>query len=182
MGMWSIHIYNNLVKLNENVKTQWSQVENVCQRRYDLIPNLVNTVKGSADFEKDTLNQIVRERSKAYSFQVDPNNLNQNQINKFQNLQENLNRYMGKLLLIVEKYPNLKSTENFHDLQNQIEGTENRINIERNRFNQQVNNFNIYRNQFPINMIGHFFLEFKNKGYFTSKIESKEPYSVYFYH
>jgi len=179
-GVWSISIYNELVKLNENIKTQWGQVENVYQRRAELVPNLVNTVKGSANFEKNTLNQIIESRSKATSISVNPNDLDQNQINKFQKAQDGLNHSINRFLLVVENYPQLRSTENFSELQNQLEGTENRINIERIRFNEKVNNFNTYRNQFPKNIIGNFFPEFKEKGYFKSKIGSEKSPSVDF--
>jgi Uncharacterized conserved protein len=172
--LWITNTYNKLVKLNENIKTQWGQVENVYQRRADLIPNLVNTVKGSANFEKNTLNQITEARAKATSISINRNDLNQNQINKFQQAQDNLNNSVNRLLFIVENYPNLRSTQNFYELQNQLEGTENRINVERNRFNDQVNNFNIYRNQFPKILIANFFSKFQEKGYFQSQIGSKK--------
>ncbi|WP_185876992.1 LemA family protein [Blattabacterium cuenoti] len=174
IGFWITNIYNNLVKLNENIKSQWGQIESVYQRRADLIPNLVNTVKGSANFERNTLMQVIEARSKATSVHIDPNDLNQNQIDKFQKSQENLNSSVRRLLLIVENYPDLKSTKNFYELQNQLEGTENRINVERNRFNDQVNSFNSYRNQFPKVIIANFFSKFKEKGYFQSQIESEK--------
>ncbi|ACY40459.1 hypothetical protein BLBBGE_452 [Blattabacterium sp. (Blattella germanica) str. Bge] len=173
-GLWVVNVYNHLVKLNENIKTQWGQVENVYQRRYDLIPNLVNTVKGSSNFEKNTLIQVIEARAKATSIYINPNDLNQNQINKFQKAQENLNDTVSRLLLVVENYPNLKSTKNFYELQNQLEGTENRINVERNRFNDQVNSFNTYRNQFPKIIISNFFSQFQEKGYFQSQIGSEK--------
>ncbi|WP_185858685.1 LemA family protein [Blattabacterium cuenoti] len=173
-GLWTVNIYNHLIELNENIKTQWGQVENVYQRRSDLIPNLVNTVKGSANFEKNTLNQVIKARSKATSFSINPNDLNQNKINQFQKAQEYLNNSVSRLLLIVENYPDIKSTQNFYELQNQLEGTENRINVERNRFNDQVNNFNSYRNQFPKSIIANFFTQFKEKGYFQSSIGSEK--------
>ncbi|WP_341653156.1 LemA family protein [Blattabacterium cuenoti] len=172
--LWISNTYNHLVKLNENIKTQWGQVENVYQRRADLIPNLVNTVKGSSNFEKETLNQIIEARAKATSLSINTNDLNQNQINTYQKVQENLNHSVSRFLLIVENYPNLKSTQNFYELQNQLEGTENRINVERHRFNEKVNNFNIYRNQFPKIIIANFFSKFQEKGYFQSQIGSKK--------
>ncbi|WP_185867306.1 LemA family protein [Blattabacterium cuenoti] len=172
--LWIANTYNQLVKLNENIKTQWGQIENVYQRRADLIPNLVNTVKGSAQFEKNTLNQIIEARAKATSVSVNTNDLNQNQINQFQRGQDHLNNSLSRLLLIMENYPNLKSTQNFYELQNQLEGTENRINVERNRFNDKVSSFNTYRNQFPKIIIANFFYQFKEKGYFRSQIGSKK--------
>ncbi|WP_185864618.1 LemA family protein [Blattabacterium cuenoti] len=180
IGMWSINTYNELIKLNENIKTQWGQVENVYQRRSELIPNLVNTVKGSANFEKNTLNQVIESRSRATSISVNPNDLNQTQINRFQKVQDGLNNSINRLLLVVENYPELKSTQNFSELQNQLEGTENRINVERIRFNEKVNNFNIYRNQFPRIIIANFFSKFKEKGYFQSQIGSEKSPSVDF--
>ncbi|WP_185856916.1 LemA family protein [Blattabacterium cuenoti] len=172
--LWITNTYNHLVQLNENIRTQWGQVENVYQRRTDLIPNLVNTVKGSANFEKNTLNQIIEARAKATSFSINTNDLNQNQINKYQKVQDHLNHSVSRLLLIVENYPNLRSTQNFYELQNQLEGTENRINVERNRFNEKVNNFNIYRNQFPKIIIANLFSQFQEKGYFKSQIGSQK--------
>ncbi|WP_185871803.1 LemA family protein [Blattabacterium cuenoti] len=178
--LWISNIYNNLVKLNENIKTQWGQVENVYQRRADLIPNLVNTVKGSASFEKNTLNQIIEARAKASSVSINKDDLSQNQINKFQKAQDNLNNSVSRLLLIVENYPDLKSTQNFYELQNQLEGTENRINVERNRYNEKVNTFNTYRNQFPKIIIANFFSQFQEKGYFQSQKESNKSPIVNF--
>ncbi|AWU42746.1 LemA family protein [Blattabacterium punctulatus] len=171
---WITGTYNQLVQLNENIKTQWSQVENAYQRRSDLIPNLVNIVKGSSNFEKNTLNQVIESRAKATSININPDNLNQNQVSRFQKSQEGLNNSINRLLLIVENYPNLKSTQNFYELQNQLEGTENRINVERNKFNDKVNNFNTYRNKFPKIIISNLFSQFKEKGYFKSKIGSEK--------
>ncbi|BBA17128.1 LemA family protein [Blattabacterium cuenoti] len=172
--LWTSNAYNHLVKLNENIKTQWGQVENVYQRRIDLIPNLVNTVKGSANFEKNTLNQIIEARAKATSISINTNDLNQNQINKYQKIQDQLNSSVSRFLLIVENYPNLRSTKNFYELQNQLEGTENRINVERNRFNDKVNDFNTYRNQFPKVIIANIFSKFQEKGYFQSQMGSNK--------
>ncbi|WP_185882057.1 LemA family protein [Blattabacterium cuenoti] len=180
ISLWITGTYNQLVKLNENIKTQWSQVENVYQRRADLIPNLVKTVKGSASFEKNTLNQLIEARAKATSMNINPNNLNQDQISKFQRVQEGLQSSLSRLLLIVENYPHLKSTQNFSELQNQLEGTENRINVERNRFNDQVNHFNTYRNKFPKFIIANFFPQFREKGYFQSQIGSEKAPIVNF--
>ncbi|WP_185878038.1 LemA family protein [Blattabacterium cuenoti] len=179
IGLWSINVYNNLIKLNEKVNNQWAQVENVYQRRLDLIPNLVNTVKGSSLFENKTLNQVIEARSKASNIQLNSNELNQNEIDKFQKKQENLNHYMGKFLIILENYPNIKSTENFYELQHQLEGTENRINIEKNKFNEEVNNFNTYRSQFPRILLANSFKIFKEKGYLKS-IKSNQSITVDF--
>jgi len=172
---WIGKSYNNLVKLNEEVKVQWAQVENSFQRRADLIPNLVNIVKGVSNFEKNTLIKIVEARSKATSLNIDANILKQEQIDNFQKIQNNLSNKLSRLLISIEKYPNLKSTQNFSDFQSQIEGTENRISIERNRFNKKVNFFNIYRCKFPNFLIANFFSKFNEKGYFKSNIFNEKP-------
>ena len=166
---WSISKYNSLVRLNEKVKSQWGQVENSYQRRLDLIPNLVNTVRGSINFEKRTLIEVIQARAKATSIIVNSNNLSQNQINKFQSAQEGLNSSLNRLLVSIERYPELKAIQNFTELQSQIEGTENRINLERNRFNEEVKIFNSSRNSFPNIFIANFFLQFSEKGYFKSQ-------------
>lgn len=166
--VWIVNTYNNLIQLNEQVKTQWNQVENVYQRKSDLIPNLVNIVKSSASFENKTLLQIVEERSRNYNHNTKfyNNKLDQNQINEFQKSQEELDNSVTNLLVTVENYPDIKSTKSFYELQNQLEGTENRINVERKKFNEEVNKFNTYRNKFPRFIIADFFEKFKEKGYF----------------
>lgn len=166
------NIYNNLTSLNEEVKLQWGQVENSYQRRIDLIPNLVKTVKGVANFEKNTIVEVIEARAKATSLNMNFKDFNQNKINKYQKIQENLNTSLSRLLFTVEKYPDIKSIKNFSYLQSQLEGTENRINIERNRFNEKVQNFNKYRNRFPNIIISNFFKYFNNKGYFKSYIKA----------
>ncbi|WP_185872895.1 LemA family protein [Blattabacterium cuenoti] len=181
ISIWSTITYNNLVKLNENIRTQWSQVETVYQRRLDLIPNLVNIVKGSGEFEKETLLKIVESRSRAISSNINTKDLNQYQINKYQQEQEQINKSINKLLIIIEQYPNLKSTRNFYELQNQLEGTENRINVERNQFNEEVNQFNSYRNSFPKNFVANLFYQFKEKGYFKSQMGSETTPIINFY-
>lgn len=172
--IWVSGTYNQLIILNENIKSQWGQIENSYQRRSDLIPNLVKTIQGSAKFERGTLTDIVQARAKATSITIDPNNLNQEQINKFQNIQHSLNNTLSRLLVSIEKYPDLKTTQNFSELQSQIEGTENRINIERNRFNEAVKIFNQYRNEFPKIFIANFFSKFSEKGYFKSQIGAEK--------
>lgn len=168
-AFWGIGKYNSLVTLNEKVKAQWGQVENAYQRRSDLIPNLVNTVKGAANFEKSTLTEVIQARSRATAVNVNADNLSQDQINKFQSAQEGLNGSLSRLLVSVERYPELKATQNFTELQSQIEGTENRINVERNRFNEEVKVFNSTRNSFPNVFIANFFSQFSEKGYFKSQ-------------
>ena len=146
-------VYNSAVEKQENAETAWSQVENAYQRRSDLIPNLVNTVKGAADFERGTLTDVIEARSRATSVNVDADNLNEAQLEQFQQAQQQVSSALSRLLVTVERYPELRATTNFQQLQSQLEGTENRINVERNRYNETVNNYNIYIRQFPNNMI-----------------------------
>lgn len=146
-------VYNSAVEKQENAETAWSQVENAYQRRNDLIPNLVNTVKGAADFERGTLTDVIEARSRATSVNVDADNLNEAQLEQFQQAQQQVSSALSRLLVTVERYPELRATTNFQQLQSQLEGTENRINVERNRYNETVNDYNIYIRQFPNNMI-----------------------------
>ncbi|MDX1921083.1 MAG: LemA family protein [Candidatus Caenarcaniphilales bacterium] len=167
--------YNTLVQLDEKAKSQWSQVENVYQRRLDLIPNLVNTVKGYANFEKDTLTQVIEARTKATSVNVNSENLTPDSIAKFQQAQSGLSSALGLLMVVVEKYPDLKANQNFLELQSQLEGTENRIAVERKRFNEVVQEFNTYFRKFPNNIIGGM-MGFETKGYFKAdEAASKAP-------
>jgi len=159
--------YNNMVTKEEAVEAAWSQVENVYQRRADLIPNLVNVVKGAANFEKETLTGVVEARAKATQITVDPKNLTPEKIQEFQAAQGELSQDLGKLLMITENYPELKANQNFRDLQVQLEGTENRITQERRKFNEVVQDFNTYIRQFPRNLIAGMF-GFEKKGYFEA--------------
>lgn|SRR5690606_19039440 len=146
-------IYNSAVQKQEDAKTAWSQVESAYQRRSDLIPNLVNTVKGAADFERGTLTDVIEARSRATSINVDADNMTQEQLQQFQQAQGEVSSALSRLLVTVERYPELRATQNFQQLQSQLEGTENRINVERNRFNETVNIYNVYIKQFPNNLI-----------------------------
>ncbi len=146
-------VYNSAIQKQEDAKTSWSQVENAYQRRNDLIPNLVNTVKGAADFERGTLTDVIEARSKATSVNVNADNLSEQQLQQFQKAQGEVSSALSRLLVTVERYPELKATQNFQQLQSQLEGTENRINVERNRYNESVNDYNIYIKQFPNNLI-----------------------------
>ena len=159
--------YNNMVTKEEAVEAAWSQVENVYQRRADLIPNLVNVVRGAANFEKETLTGVVEARAKATQITVDPKNLTPEKIQEFQAAQGELSQALGKLLMITENYPELKANQNFRDLQVQLEGTENRITQERRKFNEVVQDFNTYIRQFPRNLIAGMF-GFEKKGYFEA--------------
>lgn len=141
--------YNNMVNLDEQVKAQWSQVENVYQRRADLIPNLVSTVKGYAEFEKGTLTQVIEARAKATSVNVNAENLNEQTLRQFQASQGELTQALSRLMVVVEQYPNLKANQNFLDLQAQLEGTENRITTERRSYNEVVRTYNYTMRKFP---------------------------------
>ena len=144
--------YNKMVTLDETVNQTWSQVENVYQRRADLIPNLVNTVKGYAAHEEEVLTGVIEARAKASSMTIDPSNLNANTMQQFQQAQGQLSSALSRLLVTVERYPDLKANQNFLELQAQLEGTENRIAVSRDRFNQGVQGYNTYIRTFPNTM------------------------------
>ena len=169
IGIYSMFkgTYNNMVTKGESVDAQWSQVENVYQRRADLIPNLVNTVKGYATHEKETLEGVVEARAKATSVNIDASNLNPQSMQAFQKAQDGLSGALSKLMVVVEKYPDLKANQNFLDLQAQLEGTENRIAVERKKFNEKVREYNTYIKTFPNNMFAGMF-GFAQKPYFKS--------------
>ena len=164
---WGISAYNGLVGLDEAVDSAWAQVENVYQRRADLIPNLVATVKGSADFEQETLNQVVEARSKVGSINVSGTPTAE-QMQSFQQAQGGLSSALSRLLVVVERYPDIKSTENFRDLQAQLEGAENRIAVERKRYNEVAQSFNTQRRRFPTSVIASWFGFDQPKPYFES--------------
>lgn len=176
---WTFGSYNGLVTKEENVSTAWSNVESQYQRRADLIPNLVNTVKGYADFEQETLTRVIEARSQATAVKVDPTNLTPEKLQQFQQAQEGLGSALGRLLLVVERYPDLKANQNFLDLQAQLEGTENRINIARTRFNEEVNQYNSSVRSFPAVLIAGMF-GFERKGYFEARPGTEEAPSVDF--
>lgn len=157
-----------MVTLDEQVSAKWSQVENVYQRRADLIPNLVNTVKGYANFERETLTDVIEARSRATSVNISPDNLSPENIQKFEQAQAGLSSALSRLMVVVEKYPDLKANQNFLELQSQLEGTENRITVERQRFNESVQEYNQYIRQFPNNLSAGMF-GFDRKGYFEAK-------------
>jgi len=178
--MWGTGIYNNLVSLEENVNQSWSQVENQYQRRADLIPNLVNTVKGVADFEKETYTAVTEARSKVNQINMSPEMLNDpNAFQQFQNAQDGLSSALSRLLVTVENYPQLKANENFSQLQAQLEGTENRISVERRKFNQVVQNYNTKIRQFPGSIIAGF-SGFQQKQYFKAVAGSEQAPKVEF--
>ena len=166
-GMNGCSTYNTLVSNDEDVSTAWSQVENVYQRRIDLIPNLVNTVKGYAAHEKETLEGVIEARSKATSVNIDPSNMSMEQIKQFQANQDGLTSALGKLMVVVERYPDLKANENFLSLQAELAGTENRIAVERKNFNETVKKYNKKIRIFPGNLWANMF-GFETRNYFES--------------
>ena len=165
--VWGISCYNGLVKADEGVKTAWSQVENVYQRRADLIPNLVATVKGYATHESETLEGVVEARAKATQMTVNVDDLSEENIAKFQQAQGELGAALGRLMAITEAYPDLKANQNFSELQAQLEGTENRIAVERKNYNETAKNYNTSIRVFPKNIIASVF-GFTAKGYFEA--------------
>jgi len=166
--VWGISSYNNMISLDQAVIQQWSQVENQYQRRADLIPNLVNTVKGYADFEKEVLTKVTEARARVSQFNITPEVLNDPQtFAKFQSLQGELSGALSRLLVTVENYPQLKANENFLQLQAQLEGTENRISVERKKFNEVVQSYNTTIKRFPASMLAGMF-GFGEKQYFKA--------------
>ncbi len=162
--------YNSLVRLDQKVQSQWAQVENQYQRRADLVPNLVETVKGAADFEKSTFTAVTEARAKVGQVQVSAGQLTPEAFAKFQAAQDGLSSALSRLLVVMEKYPDLKATENFKELQAQLEGTENRIATERMRFNEAAQAFNTRRMSFPTVLVAGFFgSRFAEKPYFKSQ-------------
>lgn len=159
--------YNKMVELDEGVAGQWAQVENAYQRRADLIPNLVETVKGEANFEKETLTGIITARSKATGVTIDPSKITPDALKKFQQAQDGLSSALSRLLVISEKYPTLKANQAFRELQSQLEGTENRISVERKKFNDSVKQYNSTIRSFP-NNLGAGMFGFEKKGYFQA--------------
>ncbi|MCK4653498.1 MAG: LemA family protein [Candidatus Cloacimonetes bacterium] len=173
--------YNNMVKLDEGVKEKWSQVENVYQRRYDLIPNLVETVKGYAKHEQETFITVTEARAKAGgTFNISEQVLNDPAMfQKFQQAQAGLSSALQRLMVVVEKYPDLKANQNFLALQDQLEGTENRITVERKRFNEAARYYNTYIKQFPKMILANMF-GFREKQYFRSAEGAEEAPKVEF--
>jgi len=171
--------YNKMVELEEQVASQWSQVENVYQRRADLIPNLVNTVKGYAEHEQETLARVIEARSKATSVNVNPDNLSPHAIERFNQAQEGLSSALSRLMVVVERYPDLKANQNFRDLQAQLEGTENRIAVERRKFNEVTRIYNAYIRKFPQLIYAGWF-GFEKKDYFEAQEGAEKAPDVQF--
>ena len=176
---WVKGTYNTMVTQDEGVKTAWSQVENQYQRRMDLIPNLVNTVKGYATHEKETLEGVVSARAEAIKTTIDPSNLNEESMKKFQAAQGELSSALSRLMLVIERYPDLKANQNFSELQAQLEGTENRISVERKRFNETAQSYNTYIRSFPTNILAGMF-GFQPKAYFSAESGAEKAPKVEF--
>ena len=176
---WCKNTYNGMVSADEGVQSAWSQVENVYQRRADLIPNLVATVKGYAEHESGTLEAVVAARAKATQTTVDPSQLTAENIAKFQAAQGELGSALGRLLVTVERYPDLKANQKFLELQAQLEGTENRISTERMKFNETAKSYNTLIRSFPQNIMASIF-SFTPKGYFKAAEGSENAPKVEF--
>lgn len=165
--------YNAFVTAEEEVNKAWSQVENVYQRRADLVPQLVSTVKGAAEFEKSTFEAVTEARAQASSIKLDPSQMTEADLKQFQQAQDNLSKSLGRLMVTVEKYPDLKATANFKDLQAQLEGTENRIAVERKKFNEAAQNYNTMIRRFPKNLLAKIY-GFEKRPYFQASPEASQ--------
>ena len=177
--IWGISGYNGLVSMDEGVQTKWADVETQYQRRADLIPNLVNTVKGYAAHESETLLAVVEARAKATSMNIDPSNMSAEQIANFQKAQDGVSSALSRLLVTVEKYPDLKANENFKELQIQLEGTENRISVARRDYNESARKYNTTLRSFPKNILAGMF-GFEKKAYFEAQEGSEQAPTVQF--
>lgn len=172
-----ISTYNKMVRLDEGVTEKWSQVENDYQRRADLIPNLVKTVRSYAEYESETLTEVVEARAKATSINIDPSNMTAASMQQFQQAQEGLTSALSKLLVVVEKYPDLKANQNYMDLQRQLEGTENRISNARRKFNEATRDYNTYIRKFFPRILASWY-GFEAKNYFEAKEGAEEAPDV----
>jgi len=179
-GLYVTGVYNSLIGLDQKVQSQWGQVENQYQRRADLIPNLVETVKGAAAFEQGTFTAVTEARAKVGQVQIDPTKLTPEAFSQFQAAQDGLSSALSRLLVVVEKYPELKATENFKELQAQLEMTENRISTERMRFNEAAQAFNTRRNRFPAAIVAGFFSKFAEKPFFKAQAGAETAPKVKF--
>lgn len=177
--MWGSKAYNRMVTMEEAVTSQWGNVETQYQRRADLIPNFVNTVKGAAEFEQSTLTQVIEARAKATQVTIDPTNLTPETMQQYQAAQGELSSALSRLMVVVEKYPELRATQNFRDLQVELEGTENRISVERRRFNEVALTYNTHIRRFPQNFLAGMF-GFNAKPYFEAQEGSERAPEVKF--
>ena len=178
--VWGIGSYNNLVKLDQSVQTQWAQVENVYQRRADLIPNLVATVKGAAAHERETLEAVTEARAKVGQVEMTAPYDDPEAMARFEAAQGQLSSALSRLMVVVEQYPQLQANQNFLSLQSQLEGTENRITVERMRFNEAAQAYNTKRETFPTSMVANMFGKFETKAYFHSQAGAENAPKVEF--
>lgn len=179
VALWGISSYNGLVGMDENVSNKWANVETQYQRRSDLIPNLVNTVKGYAKHESKTLEAVMAARSQATQVKIDPSNCTPQQLAAYQKAQGDVTTALGKLLAITENYPDLKANQNFLELQSQLEGTENRINVARKDFNDSAKKYNTSLRRFPRNIIASMF-GFEKRNYFEAEAGAEKAPKVEF--
>ena len=179
LAIWGIFKYNGLVTIDQNVKNKWSQVENQYQRRSDLIPNLVNVVKGYTSHERETLEGVINARSKATSTTINANDMDEAALKRFQQNQDALSSALSRLMVVVEKYPDLKANEQFRDLSSQLEGTENRIATARRDFNDAAQDYNTKRNKFPTVIVAGL-AGFRERPYFTAQAGSEVAPTVDF--
>ncbi len=177
--LWGTKVYNGMVTMREAVTNQWSNVETQYQRRNDLIPNFVNTVKGAANFEQSTLTQVIEARAKATSITIDPNKMTAENLQQFQQAQGQVSSALGRLMVVMEQYPQLKATQNFRDLQIELEGTENRINVARRNFNDAALAYNTYIKRFPQNLLSGMF-GFQMRPYFEAEKGAEKAPEVKF--
>jgi LemA protein len=179
IGLWAQRTYNGMVTMQESVTSQWGNVQTAYQRRADLIPNFVNTVKGAANFEQTTLTQVIEARAKATSVNIDPTKMTPETLQQFQQAQGQLSSALSRLMVVVEQYPELKATQNFRDLQVELEGTENRISVERKKFNDVALTYNTYIRRFPQNVLAGMF-SFQSKPYFEAQQGADKAPTVQF--
>ncbi|MCI5681019.1 MAG: LemA family protein [Bacteroidales bacterium] len=179
LGFWGVGCYNEMVTQEENVETAWGDVQTYYQRRADLIPNLVNTVKGYAQHESATLQNVIEARAKATQITIDPANATPEQLAQYQEAQGQLSQALGRLMAVAEAYPDLKANTNFRDLQAQLEGTENRIAVARQNYNEAVKTFNTYVRRFPKNIVAAM-CGFEKKAYFEADATAAQAPEVQF--
>ena len=179
LALWVVNVYNELVEQEETVESAWSQVENQYQRRADLVPNLVATVKGYATHEQETLEGVMEARAKATQITIDPSNATPEQLAAYQQAQGELSQALGRLMAVAESYPELKANENFMNLQSQLEGTENRCTIARQQFNETARQYNTIVRRFPGNIVAKIF-GFQKKPYFEADEDAKHAPKVEF--
>jgi LemA protein len=181
IGLWFKNTYNGFITPDETVKKAWSEVQNQYKRRSDLIPNIVNSVKGAANFEQKTLTDVIEARAKATAITVDPTNITPEKLKEFQAAQQGLSGALGRLMMVTENYPQLRANENFLKLQTELEGTENRVTRARTEFNESVMGFNTVVRRFPANIIAGFFgTKFKEKAGFEAEAADQKAPTVDF--